>query len=263
MLTGAAEFTGCRGERLDDLRTAVSEACSNVVLHAYGQRTGPLRVDVALAAQSIGVTVTDHGSGIRALGGGQDRMRVGLALISALADRAEFAGVPGGGTEVRLAFSLSGHDLAPGAARWVVPHVEAFGGDVVAHLSSAALLGAVLGRVCGALAARAGFTLDRHSDLDLVSDALAAHVRQVNQDEEVGFSIVVFARWLELTIGPLPVGDEALALPAGLDHLAVVRRLADVVTLERRNSHATLHVVMFDPRAGGAPPAADALSPTR
>ena len=43
VLAGVAELIGLDPELLDDLKTAVSEACNNVVMHAYDGVAGPLR----------------------------------------------------------------------------------------------------------------------------------------------------------------------------------------------------------------------------
>ena len=42
MLGGVAEPLAMDAELLDDLKTAVSEACNNVVLHAYEGEPGPM-----------------------------------------------------------------------------------------------------------------------------------------------------------------------------------------------------------------------------
>jgi anti-sigma regulatory factor (Ser/Thr protein kinase) len=41
MLSGVAEFLSIDPELLDDLKTAVSEGCNNVVLHAIGPGAPP------------------------------------------------------------------------------------------------------------------------------------------------------------------------------------------------------------------------------
>ena len=55
------------------------------------------------------MTVRDWGGGFQQLAPAGDRLRVGLPLINALADRAEFLTAPGSGTEVRMGFDLR-HD---------------------------------------------------------------------------------------------------------------------------------------------------------
>ena len=106
MLAGFGEALGFDAELLDDLKTAVSEACNNVVVHAYDDVAGPLSVGLDVGSRGLEVTVRDHGSGIQDVASSsEERMGVGIAVISALADRAEFLIAPDGGTEVRMAFS--------------------------------------------------------------------------------------------------------------------------------------------------------------
>src|SRR5262249_36056526 len=47
-LTGIAEVVGLDGNDLSDIRTAVTEAANNVVLHAYAGEEGPLEVEIEL-----------------------------------------------------------------------------------------------------------------------------------------------------------------------------------------------------------------------
>lgn len=54
-------------EELSDLRTAVSEAVTNCIVHGYGGRAGEedkVQLDCVLYSDRIEVTVTDHGCGI-------------------------------------------------------------------------------------------------------------------------------------------------------------------------------------------------------
>jgi serine/threonine-protein kinase RsbW len=272
MLAGAGQAVGLGGELLDDLRTAVGEACSNVVLHAYGDQLGPLFVDVDLEADGIRVTVADRGAGLNSVAGGQDRMRVGIPLISALADRAEFWSAPGEGTEVCMSFA--GRDDGVGPGPWLSGNRAARGlqgdgvgsllsGDVVAFLSPCSLLAGVLGRVCSAVAVRAQFTLDRHSDLGLVTDVIAAHVVKTVPGGGVGFAVVVLERWLELTVGPLPEGSVSALRSesgSGLEFTApphsTLERLVDRLDVEPGEEGEILRVLMWDRRPPVRGPAA-------
>src|ERR687889_124836 len=50
----------------DTVRLAVSEACANVVLHAYEGEPGPLRVEAMITPQAqLFVSVHDEGHGFR------------------------------------------------------------------------------------------------------------------------------------------------------------------------------------------------------
>src|SRR5579863_1090593 len=115
MSSAAGEALGFDPELLSDVNTAVAEACNNVILHAYHGEPGPMSVELEALAGTVEVTIQDHGSGIGTATPDHDRLKVGLALISALADRAEFNSPPDGGTEVRLSFTHPSepHSSAP------------------------------------------------------------------------------------------------------------------------------------------------------
>lgn len=91
------------GDLLDDMRSAISEACNNVVLHAYPHATGPLVFSLTFGEDWIDAVVRDRGCGIRPGAGRTRGLGMGVTLINALADRAEFESSPLG-TEVRMRF---------------------------------------------------------------------------------------------------------------------------------------------------------------
>jgi serine/threonine-protein kinase RsbW len=88
---------------IDDMRTAVSEACNNVVLHAYASVPGPMIFSLTTRGDSIEIVVRDHGCGIRPGAGRNRGLGMGVTLINSLADRAEFESSELG-TEVRMRF---------------------------------------------------------------------------------------------------------------------------------------------------------------
>ena len=63
-LTGVAECLGLDAIDTNDINTAVTEACNNVVMHAYADREGPLEVELYTLADAITVVVRDHGEGM-------------------------------------------------------------------------------------------------------------------------------------------------------------------------------------------------------
>jgi len=103
MLSGLAELLEMDPELLDDLKTSVSEACNNVVLHAYDATPGPLILSLAVQGDSVELVVRDQGSGIRPGAGRNRGLGMGVTLINSLADRAEFESSEFG-TEVRMRF---------------------------------------------------------------------------------------------------------------------------------------------------------------
>src|SRR3954469_10668709 len=159
-MTGMTEALGLGPGVLADMKTAVSEACNNVVVHAY-EDVGPVEVTVASDNGDVAVVVRDRGRGISASEADMeaDHDGVGLSLIDALSDGVEIEGTPGEGTEVRMQFVAEGDQ----------------DGLDFADPGTGPLLAAVLGRTVAMLAARANFSLDRLSDAQLVSDAVAAH----------------------------------------------------------------------------------------
>ena len=91
-------------ELLDDLQMVASEACNNVILHAYGDRPGPLEVRVTATHEGIDILVRDHGTGLDEGAPEADSDALGLAVIRSLADRTELISGADGGTEVHMEF---------------------------------------------------------------------------------------------------------------------------------------------------------------
>jgi serine/threonine-protein kinase RsbW len=252
MSSAAGEALAFDAELLSDVNTAVTEACNNVILHAYGDVPGPISVELGVTPTAVEVRVRDHGCGIRGAVAEYDGLKVGLALMSAVADRAEFINQPDGGTEVRLSFRSP---IVSRPTPWPDPLQEREGsstmqaelhsrltGDVVLTVSPVALLGPVLGRIGRALAPSAGFSLQRCSDVYLLSDVLGAHAEQAADSTSISVALGARDHRLEFVLAPLRVGTSAR--PEGVDKLA---RLTDEITFSALDGHETLWVSMNDP----------------
>lgn len=107
-IDGLCGEAGASDGQRADVALAVSEALSNVVMHAYVDRgaPGPMRVRAESSDHRLLVEVEDDGIGLRprldSPGGG-----LGLALIASLTVELEFArGATGDGTLVRMTFPL-------------------------------------------------------------------------------------------------------------------------------------------------------------
>jgi serine/threonine-protein kinase RsbW len=264
VLSAVAESLGLDAELLNDLKTAVSEACNNVVVHAYGDFLGPLRVEVEVTEAGVTTTVRDHGSGMRNLAARDDGMGVGLAVISALAARAEFMTPPDGGTEVRMWFPIAAAGTQP-LVQWEdaqaerAPEAESLpapdgqpglelAGDVVVTVSPVSLMTPVLGRLARALAAGARFSFDRFSDVYLVADTIGAHAQRAATGERVSFSLQSAGKRLELWMGPFAEGSGAhFQRGAATDPQdSPLALLADEILVSRAGRSETLHVVLQD-----------------
>ena len=64
-VAGLAERMGMGETGLGDLKTVVTEACMNVVVHAYDDEPGPLEVEAFAEDGGLTVVVRDFGAGIR------------------------------------------------------------------------------------------------------------------------------------------------------------------------------------------------------
>jgi anti-sigma regulatory factor (Ser/Thr protein kinase) len=101
-------------QTLSDIRLAVTEACTNVVVHAYpDNRDGPLEVHATKSGDELTVIVRDEGHGIVPRPDSPG-LGLGLPLIASLAESVHLARDDEEHTEVRMTFLLAGahpHDL--------------------------------------------------------------------------------------------------------------------------------------------------------
>jgi serine/threonine-protein kinase RsbW len=105
VVAGLARDAGFDQERCDDVRVAVNEACTNVVVHAYSDGMGLMDVEAAVNDSHMVVTVRDHGAGIVPdAESTSPGLGLGLQMMAALADDVRVSASEEGGTEVRLRF---------------------------------------------------------------------------------------------------------------------------------------------------------------
>ncbi|HTU87439.1 MAG TPA: ATP-binding protein [Solirubrobacteraceae bacterium] len=257
MSSAAGEALGFDPELLSDVNTAVAEACNNVILHAYTEEPGPLWVELGGPADMVEVRIRDYGCGIRQAVPEHDRLKVGLALMSALADRAEFISPPDGGTEVRLSFqhpaplrppkitsalaTANGHGRS-GSRRVDLP------GDVVLTVSPVTLLGPVLGRLGRTLAPSAGFSLARCYDVYLLTDVLAAHAEWAAEEGAISVALGARDRRLEFAVSPLRIGASGRLRDGAPDAAAgTLAALSEEIGVSAIDGYETLRVSMRDP----------------
>ena len=93
---------------LSDVRLAVSEALTNVVLHSYRDQPepGPVEVTATMSEDSLHIVIADEGVGMRprldSPGAG-----LGLPIISSVANGLEIRPREPHGTELHLCFALA------------------------------------------------------------------------------------------------------------------------------------------------------------
>src|SRR5437588_7563585 len=240
MLGGVAELIQLDPELLDDLKTAVSEACNNVVMHAYEGASGPLCICILTEPDGLVVIVRDEGRGIPAIAPSDDRLQgVGIPIMRALAQQTAFRPLPEGGTEVWMQFPGQRDGQVLYQARAEVAAEDGWSakqtGDAVVSLSPVGMLGGVLGRLARALAARARFSLDRFSDVYLVTDALSEYASNAAITSRVSFCIVTDTRRLEVTLGPFRADAGRGPADEDDDLAAALRLLSDEFEIRSEN----------------------------
>ncbi len=230
-LAGLAERVGMEEPSLADLKTVVTEACMNVVVHAYADgEDGLLEVDAATDRDGLTVVVRDHGSGIRPRPDiEQTSLRIGLTLIAALSSSFEISGGVDRGTEIRMHLPLQARPEDSEAGGTAQPAAEA----TKMRVGPPELVGPVLSRVVGALAARHKITVDRLSDAMLLSDAISARAPEGFTDGHVSLSIADRPEGVELRVGPMTSGGaERLRDSFELPEVGSLATLADVLRVE-------------------------------
>lgn len=250
-LAGAIEVLGLSESRLLDINTAVSEACNNVVVHAYEGERGPLEVYLCVQDSELEVVVRDDGVGIRpkAPEPGLEVQGLGLSLIQTLSDRVEFHGGVDQGTEVRMAFSLNGESES-----WIrdMPpddDIRRPPGELVIAVSAGPLAAPVLGRVIAMLAARADFSLEGISEAQLVTDSLAANVPRVIVGANIQLGIDSPPEELVVRVGPLQEGGANRIMDASAlgDLPPVLERLTKEHQIEGSPDGEILSLTLVNP----------------
>ena len=99
--------------QLADMKTAVSEAVTNCIVHAYPDKIGPITMTAAIYEGGIvRITITDRGVGIPDIakamepmfttGDAEERAGLGFAVMQSFMDKVKVSSTPGRGTRVTL-----------------------------------------------------------------------------------------------------------------------------------------------------------------
>ena len=102
---------------LEDIKTAVSEAVTNAIVHAYPDAIGSVIVKARICPNHVlEITVKDHGQGIPDVEkarepmfttGGEERSGMGFTIMESFMDHLAVRSVPGRGTSVTMKKKLA------------------------------------------------------------------------------------------------------------------------------------------------------------
>ena len=104
-------------EEINDIKTAVSEAVTNAIVHAYPESIGKVTVRVRICEGNVlEITVKDRGRGIPDVEqarrpmfttGGDERSGMGFTIMESFMDKLSVKSVPGRGTSVSMKKKLA------------------------------------------------------------------------------------------------------------------------------------------------------------
>ena len=99
-------------EELCDIKTAVSEAVTNCIVHAYPDRIGEIYIAASLSESNlVTIKVRDHGCGIADVQkameplfttGGSERSGMGFTIMESFMDKLTVRSMQGKGTTVQM-----------------------------------------------------------------------------------------------------------------------------------------------------------------
>ena len=91
-------------EEIDDVKTAVSEAVTNAVIHGYGSRGGVIGMDITADTDGsiLTVCIEDQGVGIPDVKTAMEPSGMGFSFMEAFMDEVEVQSEPGKGTLVSM-----------------------------------------------------------------------------------------------------------------------------------------------------------------
>lgn len=105
-------------EELSELKTAVSEAVTNAIVHAYPEDTGAVLLSGRISGRTVYITVSDNGIGIADIERAreplytgapeQERSGLGFSIMESFCDEISVTSNVGEGTTVMLVKSFGG-----------------------------------------------------------------------------------------------------------------------------------------------------------
>ena len=99
-------------EELADIKTAVSEAVTNAIIHGYAERKGTVKMRCQIIAQELIIEISDNGQGIENIQLAKqplyttkpnlERSGMGFTIMESFMDEVEIESIVGMGTKVTM-----------------------------------------------------------------------------------------------------------------------------------------------------------------
>jgi serine/threonine-protein kinase RsbW len=238
-LRGLADMVALDAIELNDISTALSEACNNVVAHAYPGGTGPMHVEMKGSEDGLELLIRDRGCGLKPHASEPSEIGgIGIPVMLALADSVEFAGTDGEGTDVRMRFAtpkaalLAGKASSQDSAEEVLIGADGDQDGVYLAVGPPALASSVLARVLAAIAARAHLSTERIATTRPLAEQIVDHLANGDEVWHLALAATVAPRQLDLRIVSLPAGSSLGELPPALEELTECHRVSRTGSVE-------------------------------
>lgn len=99
-------------EQISDIKTAVSEAVTNCIIHGYENGMGIIKLECTLNKESIEITIIDNGKGIKDIEKAKEplyttkpeleRSGMGFTIMESFMDELEIESVEQVGTKIKM-----------------------------------------------------------------------------------------------------------------------------------------------------------------
>ena len=103
-------------EQINEIKTAVSEAVTNAIVHGYCDKIGVIYITAKINGKKLTITVRDKGKGIDNIekareplfttGNREERSGMGFTIMEVFMDKVSVRSTPGKGTKVTLVKTL-------------------------------------------------------------------------------------------------------------------------------------------------------------
>ncbi len=107
-------------EELADIKTAVSEAVTNCIIHAYEHKMGIVKVSAQLKGKEINIQISDNGKGIENVDMAKEplyttkpnleRSGMGFTIMESFMDSVEVESIVGLGTKISMSKTIKEPD---------------------------------------------------------------------------------------------------------------------------------------------------------